>query len=118
MADNVNFVWIVHILTTCFIFTVKSDLLNHDFFTQTAGQKKSVLFAAKSLKAAWCLASVQYVHDVCIKIDLQMADGLDYDDDDEVPTEEMVERMEERLELVQNQQKRLFLIIFQVIWEK
>lgn len=44
----------------------------------------------------------------------QMADGLDYDDDDEVPTEEMVERMEERLELVQNQQKRLFLIIFQV----
>ena len=43
-----------------------------------------------------------------------MADGLDYDDDDEVPTEEMVERMEERLELVQNQQKRLFLIIFQV----
>lgn len=42
-----------------------------------------------------------------------MADGLDYDDDDEVPTEEMVERMEERLELVQNQQKRLFLIIFQ-----
>ena len=60
------------------------------------------------------MASVQYVHDVCIKIDLQMADGLDYDDDDEVPTEEMVERMEERLELVQNQQKRLFLIIFQV----
>ena len=43
-----------------------------------------------------------------------MADGLDYDDDDEVPTEEMVERMEERLDLVQNQQKRLFLIIFQV----
>lgn len=43
----------------------------------------------------------------------KMADGLDFDDDDDVPTEEMVERMEERLELVQNQQKRLFLIIFQ-----
>ncbi|WAR00785.1 NCBP1-like protein [Mya arenaria] len=43
----------------------------------------------------------------------KIADGLDYDDDDDVPTEEMVERMEERLELVQNQQKRLFLIIFQ-----
>ncbi|KAH3741507.1 nuclear cap-binding protein subunit 1-like [Dreissena polymorpha] len=41
------------------------------------------------------------------------ADGLEYDDDDNVPTEEQVERMEERLELVQNQQKRLFLIIFQ-----
>ncbi|XP_060600407.1 nuclear cap-binding protein subunit 1-like isoform X2 [Ruditapes philippinarum] len=43
----------------------------------------------------------------------KMADGLDYEEDDEIPTEEMVERMEERLELVQNQQKRLFLIIFQ-----
>lgn len=43
----------------------------------------------------------------------KMADGLDYEEDDEVPTEEMVERMEEKLELVQNQQKRLFLIIFQ-----
>lgn len=43
-----------------------------------------------------------------------MADGLEYDEDEEVPTEEMVERMEERLELMQNQQKRLFLIIFQV----
>jgi len=41
---------------------------------------------------------------------------LDFDDDEEVPTEEMVERMEEKLELVQNQQKRLFLIIFQVQW--
>lgn len=43
-----------------------------------------------------------------------MADGLDYDEDDEIPTEEMVERKEEKLELMQNQQKRLFLIIFQV----
>lgn len=47
-----------------------------------------------------------------------MADGLDYDEDDEIPTEEMVERMEEKLELVQNQQKRLFLIIFQVSFMK
>lgn len=39
----------------------------------------------------------------------------DEDMDDDVPTEEMVERMEERLETAQSQQKRLFLIIFQVI---
>lgn len=36
------------------------------------------------------------------------------DDEDEVPTDEIIERMEERLEAAQNQQKRLFLIIFQV----
>lgn len=45
------------------------------------------------------------------------AEGLDLvgdeDMDDDVPTEEMVERMEERLETAQSQQKRLFLIIFQ-----
>ncbi|CAG2189177.1 CBP80 [Mytilus edulis] len=40
-------------------------------------------------------------------------DGLEDDDDDEVPTESLIERMEERLDLAQNQQKRLFLIIFQ-----
>ncbi|KAK3584715.1 hypothetical protein CHS0354_036492 [Potamilus streckersoni] len=43
----------------------------------------------------------------------RMADGLDYDEDEEMPSEEKVERMEEKLEIVQNQQKRLFLIIFQ-----
>jgi nuclear cap-binding protein subunit 1 len=36
------------------------------------------------------------------------------DDEDEVPTDEIIERMDERLEAAQNQQKRLFLIIFQV----
>ena len=36
------------------------------------------------------------------------------DEDEEVPTDEIIERMEERLEAAQNQQKRLFLIIFQV----
>ncbi|XP_033749402.1 nuclear cap-binding protein subunit 1-like [Pecten maximus] len=44
------------------------------------------------------------------------ADGLDFDEDyseDDVPTDEMIERMEERMETAQNQQKRLFLIIFQ-----
>ncbi|CAC5396916.1 NCBP1 [Mytilus coruscus] len=40
-------------------------------------------------------------------------DGLEDDDDDDVPTESLIERMEERLDLAQNQQKRLFLIIFQ-----
>lgn len=38
--------------------------------------------------------------------------GLDADDE-EPPTEEMVERMEEKLENAQSQQKNLFLIIFQ-----
>ncbi|XP_014674181.1 PREDICTED: nuclear cap-binding protein subunit 1-like [Priapulus caudatus] len=34
-------------------------------------------------------------------------------DDDETPTDEMLERMEERLETLQSQQKNLFLIVFQ-----
>ncbi|KAK2168200.1 hypothetical protein LSH36_19g01045 [Paralvinella palmiformis] len=41
-------------------------------------------------------------------------DGLDLDDEPEdVPTEEMIERMEDRLEAAQSEQKNLFLIIFQ-----
>ena len=44
----------------------------------------------------------------------QINDGLDDEEDDDVPTENIIERMEERLDLAQNQQKRLFLIIFQV----
>ena len=40
---------------------------------------------------------------------------MDMDDDDrEIPTEEAIERMEERLETAQKEQKNLFLIIFQV----
>ena len=34
--------------------------------------------------------------------------------DEEVPTEDMIDHMEERLEMVTSQQKNLFLIIFQV----
>lgn len=45
---------------------------------------------------------------------LQQADGLMDDEDEEIPTDDIIERMEERLEAAQNQQKRLFLIIFQV----
>ena len=46
---------------------------------------------------------------------LQRRDGLDLDDDDlDVPSEEMLERMEEKLEAAQSEQKNLFLIIFQV----
>ncbi|KAK7116077.1 nuclear cap-binding protein subunit 1-like [Littorina saxatilis] len=41
------------------------------------------------------------------------ADGMEIFSDDEVPTEEMIERMEERLETATSQQKNLFLIIFQ-----
>ncbi|XP_013421265.1 nuclear cap-binding protein subunit 1-like [Lingula anatina] len=41
-------------------------------------------------------------------------DGMDIDSkDDDVPTEEMIERMEEKLESAQSEQKNLFLIIFQ-----
>lgn len=47
-------------------------------------------------------------------LSLKINDGLDDDDDEDVPTEGIIERMEERLDLAQNQQKRLFLIIFQV----
>ena len=44
-----------------------------------------------------------------------MRDGLDFDiRDEDVPTEEMIERMEEKLETVQGEQKNLFLIVFQV----
>jgi hypothetical protein len=42
------------------------------------------------------------------------ADGMEVVSIEEVPTEEMIERMEERLELATSQQKNLFLIIFQV----
>ena len=46
-----------------------------------------------------------------------MRDGLDLEDrDEDFPSEEMIERMEERLEEAQGQQKNLFLIIFQVIF--
>lgn len=45
---------------------------------------------------------------------LQEADGIEMFSDEEVPTEEMIERMEEKLELATSQQKNLFLIIFQV----
>lgn len=38
-------------------------------------------------------------------------------DEKEKPTEEMVDRMEERLEAAQADQKNLFLIIFQVLME-
>lgn len=48
---------------------------------------------------------------------MQQADGLMDDEDEEIPTDDIIERMEERLEAAQNQQKRLFLIIFQV-WRK
>lgn len=41
------------------------------------------------------------------------ADGMEIFSDEEVPTEEMIERMEERLETATSQQKNLFLIIFQ-----
>ena len=44
----------------------------------------------------------------------QEADGMEIFSDEEVPTEEMIERMEERLETATSQQKNLFLIIFQV----
>ncbi|ELT97533.1 hypothetical protein CAPTEDRAFT_202900 [Capitella teleta] len=40
-------------------------------------------------------------------------DGLDEDNDDDVPSEEQIERMEEKLEEAQSEQKNLFLIIFQ-----
>ena len=45
---------------------------------------------------------------------IQMRDGLDVDSPEDVPTEEMIERMEERMEAAQSEQKNLFLIIFQV----
>ena len=44
--------------------------------------------------------------------DNKASDGLDVDDD--VPTEEEIERLEEELENAQSDQKNLFLIIFQV----
>ena len=44
--------------------------------------------------------------------DNKVSDGLDIDDD--VPTEEDIERLEEELENAQSDQKNLFLIIFQV----
>ncbi|XP_046556398.1 nuclear cap-binding protein subunit 1-like [Haliotis rubra] len=45
----------------------------------------------------------------------RLADGLDPDpiEDEDVPTLEQIDRMEEKLEATQSQQKRLFLIIFQ-----
>lgn len=40
---------------------------------------------------------------------------MDMDDEEaEAPTEEMIERMEDKLEAAQSEQKNLFLIIFQV----
>ena len=47
---------------------------------------------------------------------IKVTDGLDTEErDEDVPTEEQIERMEERLEEAQGQQKNLFLIIFQVL---
>ena len=47
---------------------------------------------------------------------IKVRDGLDTEErDEDVPTEEQIERMEERLEEAQGQQKNLFLIIFQVL---
>ena len=44
-----------------------------------------------------------------------MSDSLELEpDDSDLPSEEKIERMEERLETVQGEQKNLFLIIFQV----
>ena len=45
----------------------------------------------------------------------QERDGFDGYMDDDLLTEEQVERLEERLEAAQSEQKNLFLIIFQVI---
>ena len=44
----------------------------------------------------------------------QERDGFDGYMDDDLLTEEQVERLEERLEAAQSEQKNLFLIIFQV----
>lgn len=44
--------------------------------------------------------------------DNKASDGLEVDED--VPTEEQIESMEEKLETAQSDQKSLFLIIFQV----
>ncbi|PVD19770.1 hypothetical protein C0Q70_20261 [Pomacea canaliculata] len=41
------------------------------------------------------------------------ADGMEIFSDEEVPSEEMIERLEEKLEAATSQQKNLFLIIFQ-----
>ncbi|CAH1796073.1 unnamed protein product [Owenia fusiformis] len=43
----------------------------------------------------------------------RMRDGLGMDDDQDTPSEEMIDRMEEKLEAAQSEQKNLFLIIFQ-----
>ena len=55
-------------------------------------------------------------HKVLISVfDFQLRDGFDVDlEEEDLPTEEMIERMEERLETAQSEQKNLFLIIFQV----
>jgi len=45
----------------------------------------------------------------------QRRDDFSVDDDRTVPTKEGIEREEEKLEEVQQAQKNLFLIIFQVI---
>lgn len=45
---------------------------------------------------------------------IQEADGMEIFSDEEVPSEEMIERLEEKLEAATSQQKNLFLIIFQV----
>lgn len=42
----------------------------------------------------------------------QVSDGLDLDEN--APTEEQIEELEEKLEAAQSDQKNLFLIIFQV----
>ena len=44
----------------------------------------------------------------------QEADGMEIFNSEEVPSEDQIERMEERLEMATKQQKTLFLIIFQV----
>lgn len=47
-------------------------------------------------------------------VHVQTRDGVDLiDESEDVPTEEMIERMEDRLEAAQSEQKNLFLIIFQ-----
>jgi hypothetical protein len=68
------------------------------------------------LRPAWlteptpeCLNKILLLHS------LQLRDGFEDDiRDEDIPSDEMIERMDERLEGAQSEQKNLFLIIFQV----
>ena len=66
------------------------------------------------------VVSLMQVFCICgTPLRFQRRDGLELDEEDfDAPSEEMIERMEERLEAAQSEQKNLFLIIFQVIWNK